>query len=170
MTFPQDRPLEGGDGTTKEADTTRAVIDTNSGLQHWFNLSDPGAEDALYESPARRGFPGADLGRMAAPDETTILHFRHLLETQDLCGGILDAVNSCLGRQGIRISTGTIVATIAATPTSTKNSKQERDTQMHPPGKVTSIILTPKRTSASNPREALCTRCVLRLLRCVTSI
>jgi hypothetical protein len=23
-------------------------------LQHWFNLSDPGAEDALYESPAKR--------------------------------------------------------------------------------------------------------------------
>jgi hypothetical protein len=68
-------------------------------LQHWFNLSDPGAEDALYESPALRGFAGVDLGRMAAPDETTILNFRHLLETQDLCGGILDVVNLCLGRQ-----------------------------------------------------------------------
>jgi transposase, IS5 family len=101
-------------------------------LQHWFNLSDPGAEDALYESPVLRGFAGVDLGRMAAPDETTILNFRHLLETQDLCGGILDVVNLCLDRQGIRISTGTIVdATIIAAPTSTKNSKQERDPQMH---------------------------------------
>ena len=101
-------------------------------LQHWFNLSDPGAEDALYESPALRGFAGVDLGRMAAPDETTILNFRHLLETHDLCGGILDVVNLCLERQGIRISTGTIVdATIIAAPTSTKNSKQERDPQMH---------------------------------------
>jgi IS5 family transposase len=26
-------------------------------LQHWFNLSDPGAEDALYESPVLRVFP-----------------------------------------------------------------------------------------------------------------
>ena len=42
-------------------------------LQQWFNLSDPGAEDALYESPVLRGFAGVDLGRVAAPDETTIL-------------------------------------------------------------------------------------------------
>ena len=101
-------------------------------LQHWFHLSDPGAEDALYESPALRGFAGVDLGRMAAPDETTILNFRHLLETRDLCGGILDVVNLCLDRQGIRIATGTIVdATIIAAPSSTKNSKKERDPQMH---------------------------------------
>jgi len=32
-------------------------------LQHWFNLSDPGVEDALYESPALRRFAGVDLGR-----------------------------------------------------------------------------------------------------------
>jgi len=31
-------------------------------LQHWFNLSDPGVEDALYESPALRRFAGVDLG------------------------------------------------------------------------------------------------------------
>ena len=48
-------------------------------LQHWFNLSDPSAEDARYESPVPRGFAGIDLGRAAAPDETTILNFRHPL-------------------------------------------------------------------------------------------
>ena len=101
-------------------------------LQHWFNLSDPGAEDALYDSPALRGFAGVDLGRAAAPDESTILSFRHLLEQHDLCGKILDAVNLYLDRKGIRISTGTIVdATIIAAPSSTKNSKKERDPQMH---------------------------------------
>ncbi len=31
-------------------------------LQQWFNLSDPGAEEALYESPALRRFAGVDLG------------------------------------------------------------------------------------------------------------
>ena len=62
-------------------------------LQHWFNLSDPGAEDALYDSPALRGFAGVDLGRAAAPDESTILNFRHLLEKHELCGKILDVVN-----------------------------------------------------------------------------
>jgi IS5 family transposase len=60
-------------------------------LQHWFNLSDPAAEEALYDSAALRRFAGVDLGRAAAPDETTILNFRHLLERQDLCGAMLDA-------------------------------------------------------------------------------
>jgi IS5 family transposase len=39
-------------------------------LQHWFSLSDPAAEDALYDSPALRRFVGVDLGRAAAPDES----------------------------------------------------------------------------------------------------
>jgi IS5 family transposase len=79
-----------------------------------------------------RGFAGVDLGRAAAPDETTILNFRHLLEAHDLCGKILDTVNLYLDRKGIRISTGTIVdATIIAAPSSTKNEKKKRDPQMH---------------------------------------
>ena len=101
-------------------------------LQHWFNLSDPGAEDALYESPVLRGFAGVDLGRSAAPDESTILNFRHLLEEHDLCGQIFDAVNLYLAGKGVRISTGTIVdATIISAPSSTKNEKKERDPEMH---------------------------------------
>ena len=78
-------------------------------LQHWFNLSDPAVEDALYESPVLRRFAGIDLGRAPAPDETTILNFRHLLEAHDLCGEMLDAVNRYLEGCGIRITTGTIV-------------------------------------------------------------
>jgi IS5 family transposase len=101
-------------------------------LQQWFNLSDPGAEDALYESPVLRRFAGVDLGRAAAPDETTILRFRRILEQHELCGQILDTVNHYLGSKGLRISTGTIVdATIIAAPSSTKNSKKERDPEMH---------------------------------------
>jgi len=41
-------------------------------LQHWFALSDPGAEEALYDSRAMRRFVGIDLGREPVPDETTI--------------------------------------------------------------------------------------------------
>jgi len=62
-------------------------------VQQWFNLSDPGVEDALYDSPALRRFVGVDLGVAAAPDETTILRFRHLLEEHDL-GGRRDAGRS----------------------------------------------------------------------------
>ena len=101
-------------------------------LQHWFNLSDPGAEEALYDSPALRRFAGVDLGRAPAPDETTILNFRHLLERHELCGAMLDAVNHYLESKGIRIGTGTIVdATIIHAPSSTKNATGKRDPEMH---------------------------------------
>ena len=101
-------------------------------LQHWFNLSDPGAEEGLYDSPALRRFAGVDLGRAAAPDETTILNFRHLLERHALCGAMLDAVNHYLEDRGMRIGTGTIVdATIIHAPSSTKNATGTRDPEMH---------------------------------------
>jgi IS5 family transposase len=101
-------------------------------LQQWFNLSDPGAEDALYESPVLRHFVGIDLGRAPVPDESTILQFRHLLERHELGGAMLKAVNQYLESRGIRITTGTIVdATIIHAPSSTKNRSGERDPEMH---------------------------------------
>jgi transposase, IS5 family len=101
-------------------------------LQQWFNLSDPGMEEAFYESPVLRRFAGVDLGRAAAPDETTILRFRHLLEEHALGVAILVTVNQYLDARGIRITTGTIVdATIIHAPSSTKNSSGERDPDMH---------------------------------------
>ena len=100
-------------------------------LQQWFNLSDPGMEEAFYESPVLRRFAGVDLGAAAAPDETTILRFRHLLELHELCGEMLDTVNLYLASKGI--STGAIVdATIISAPSSTKNSTGQRDPEMHP--------------------------------------
>jgi IS30 family transposase len=53
-----------------------------------------------------------------------------LLEKHDLCGKSLDEVNLYLDRNGIRISTGTIVDATIVAP-SAKNSKKERDPQMH---------------------------------------
>jgi len=101
-------------------------------VQQWFNLSDPGVEEALYESPVLQRFVGVDLGAAAAPDETTICRFRHLLEKHDLCGMMLDAVNIHLEAKGIKIATGTIVdATIIHAPSSTKNASGERDPEMH---------------------------------------
>ena len=86
-------------------------------VQQWFNLSDPGVEEALYDSAALRRFVGVDLGRAPAPDETSVCRFRHLLETHDLGGAVLDAVNHHLASKGIRITTGTIVdATIIHAP------------------------------------------------------
>ena len=101
-------------------------------LQQWFNLSDPQAEDCIYDSAAMRGFTGVDLGREAAPDETTICKFRHLIEAHDLGGEILQAVNDHLQAKGVKIGTGTIMdATIISAPSSTKNADGERDPEMH---------------------------------------
>jgi IS5 family transposase len=101
-------------------------------MQQWFNLSDPGVEEAFYESATLRRFAGVDLGVAPAPDETTVLRFRHLLEKHDLCGAMLETVNLHLEAKGIRIATGTIVdATIIHAPSSTKNEKKERDPAMH---------------------------------------
>lgn len=101
-------------------------------LQQWFNLSDPALEEALYDSAAMRAFAGIDLGSEAAPDETTVCKFRHLLERNKLGKELLRAVNRHLHEQGIKISRGTIVdATIISAPSSTKNRKKERDPEMH---------------------------------------
>ncbi len=86
----------------------------------------------MYESWAVRRFVGVDLGIAPAPDETTVLRFRHLLEKHDLGGLMLEVVNVHLEAKGIKIQTGTIVdATIIHAPCSTKNEKKERDPEMH---------------------------------------
>jgi IS5 family transposase len=101
-------------------------------LQLWFNLSDPAVEEALYDSAAMRGFVGIDLGVEAAPDETTVCKFRHLLERNKLGKVLLKAVNEYLRENGIKVSNGTIVdATIISAPSSTKNKDGERDPEMH---------------------------------------
>lgn len=101
-------------------------------LQLWFNLSDPAVEEALYDSVAMRSFVGIDLGQEAAPDETTVCKFRHLLERHQLGKALLKQVNEYLRKNGIKISNGTIVdATIISAPSSTKNRDGERDPEMH---------------------------------------
>lgn len=97
-----------------------------------FNLSDPGVEELLYESAPVRRLVAVYLGIAPAPDETTILRFRYLLEKHELGGLMLEAVNIHLEAQSIRIGTATIVAaTIIAAPSSTKNASGERDPEMH---------------------------------------
>lgn len=100
-------------------------------LQHWFNLSDPAVEEALYDSRAMRRFVGIDLGREPAPDETTVCNFRHLLEAHNLGDQLFALINAYLQENGLKVSTGTIVdATIIDAPSSTKNKDGERDPEM----------------------------------------
>jgi len=100
-------------------------------LQQWYNLSDPGAEEALYDIQSMRTFCGLELGRDAIPDETTILNFRHLLERHALTKAIFAAVAEHLEAKGEMLRGGTIVdATLIAASPSTKNKQQKRDPEM----------------------------------------
>ena len=101
-------------------------------MQNWFNLSDPAAEDALYDSESMRRFAGIELVEDAIPDESTILRFRHLLERHRLTEAIFAEVRSLLEGKRLLLKSGTIVdATIIAAPPSTKNAEQARDPEMH---------------------------------------
>jgi IS5 family transposase len=100
-------------------------------LQQWFNLSDPGAEEALHDSRAMAQFVGLTPGLDTIPDETTICKFRHLLEAHDLPAKMFAAVGALLQAKGLFVRSGTIVdATIVDAPSSTKNATRERDPEM----------------------------------------
>jgi transposase, IS5 family len=100
-------------------------------LQHWFDLSDPAAEDAIYDSESMRRFVGIELGEDRVPDESSILRFRHLLEEHDLTKAIFAEIGSLLDEKGLLLKQGTIVdATIISAPSSTKNRSGSRDPEM----------------------------------------
>lgn len=100
-------------------------------LQQWFNLSDPSAEDSLYDIESMRRFAGIELGDNAVPDETTILNFRRLLERYQLTEAIFKTVNRLLSDQHLLLKSGTLVdATIISAPSSTKNETRTRDPEM----------------------------------------
>ena len=100
-------------------------------MQQWFNLSDPAAEDALYDSESMRRFAGIELVDDAVPDESTILRFRHLLEQHKLTERIFALVRGLLEQKRLLLKSGTIVdATIIEAPPSTKNEAKARDPEM----------------------------------------
>ena len=101
-------------------------------LQQWYALADEALEDALYDSQALQSFARIDLAAEGVPDATTLLKFRRLLETHDLCKGLFTAINADLTARGLLLREGTLVdATLIAAPSSTKNQARQRDTEMH---------------------------------------
>ena len=100
-------------------------------LQQWFELSDLGLEEALFDIPLYREFAHLD-SNARLPDESTILRFRHRLEKHKLAEQILATVNDLLAAQGLLLKAGTAVdATLIAAPSSTKNKDRKRDPEMH---------------------------------------
>ena len=98
-------------------------------VQLFYNLSDPGMEDLLYEVESVRRFAGLRLSG-PLPDETDP-------ELPPPAGdaGLGDGVvrgDQCAFGVGHRLKTGTIVdASIIDAPSSTKNRRGERDPEMH---------------------------------------
>jgi len=108
----------------------------------WFNLSDPAAEEALYDMESMRRFVGIDLGNEPVPDETTICKFRHLLEAHDLGEKLFESVSLHLQAKELQMSEGTIMdATIISAPSSTKNTTKTRDPEMHAYQKRQPVVL-----------------------------
>lgn len=100
-------------------------------LQLFYNLSDPMMEDSLYEIESMRRFAKLRLSDRI-PDETTILNFRHLLESHGLGRKLLEEINRHLASKGCTLREGTIVdATLISAPSSTKNEDKARDPEMH---------------------------------------
>jgi hypothetical protein len=116
-------------------------------MQNWFNLSDPQAEDSLYDIESMRRFAGIELLGHDISDETTILRFRHLLEQHRLTEQIFAEIRSLLEEKRLLLKSGTIVdATIIAAPPSTKNEQGARDWEMRQTKKGWATALRTVRT------------------------
>lgn len=100
-------------------------------MQLFYNLSDPAMEDTLYEIESMCNFSGLTLSG-PIPDETTILNFLHLLESNQLSTALFEEINKHFAGNGLAQREGTIAdATIISAPTSTKNKKKECAPEMH---------------------------------------
>ena len=78
-------------------------------LQNWFNLSDVGVEDAIYESYCMRKFMGLDFMMESVPDATTLLKFKHFLEENGIGKIIFDDIKKALDYAGLIMHRGSIV-------------------------------------------------------------
>jgi len=79
-----------------------------------------------------REFAQLPTGVARLPDESTVLRFRHLLETHGLATKILATVNDTLSARGPLLKSGSVVdATLISAPSSTKNATGTRDPEMH---------------------------------------
>lgn len=84
-------------------------------IQQWYGLADEAVEDAIYDSQALRQFLSIDLSQHSVSDATTLMGFRHLLETHNLTQSLLVEINMMLIERGLLMSKGTLVdATLIA--------------------------------------------------------
>lgn len=101
-------------------------------IQVWFNLSDEGVEDAIYDSNAFRKFMKIDFISEQVPDATTLLKFCHMIEKNHLGEEFFKAINHVMEATEHVMHGGAIVdATIINAPSSIKNAEKKRGPEMH---------------------------------------
>ena len=101
-------------------------------LQNWYNFSDVATEESIYNIVPMKDFMKLDFFRDSVPDATTLLHFRRLLEKNNLCEKMFNRINKIMEENGKLLHEGTVVdASIIEAPTSTKNKDGKRDEEMH---------------------------------------
>lgn len=94
-------------------------------IQNFYNLSDPGCEEAVNDSFSFRRFCGLGLADQV-PDETTLVRFRQRLIKHKLHEKLLQIVNDCLSQNGLMVRRVTLIdATLieAATKSPSKGDK-----------------------------------------------
>lgn len=77
-------------------------------LQQWYELSDPGLEEALSDRLSFRRFVGLSLSE-AVPDHSTLSRFRKLLCDEGLSGQIMSEINRQLEARGLVLKRGTLI-------------------------------------------------------------
>lgn len=77
-------------------------------IQHFYNLSDPGCEEAINDSLSFRNFCGLGFADQV-PDETTLVRFRKRLIEGNLHNRLLALINSCLEKHGLMVRKVTLV-------------------------------------------------------------
>jgi transposase, IS5 family len=83
-------------------------------LQQWYQLSDPGLEEALLDRLSFRRFVGLRLEE-AVPDHSTLSRFRAQLAARALSERLFKAINAQLEAKGLILKRGTILdATVVA--------------------------------------------------------
>jgi IS5 family transposase len=100
-------------------------------LQRWYDLSDEGLEEALFNRLDFQAFCGLSLGD-DAPDHSTLWRFRQRLVELDLSGPLFDELQRQLEGRGVLVKQGTLIdATLvkaaARRPTVKEGKTSRRD-------------------------------------------
>ena len=77
-------------------------------IQRWYDLSDPGLEEAMYDRLSFLKFSGFSF-ESSIPDETTICRFRNDLTRRGLYRKLLDQINEQLEKAGLIVRKGAAI-------------------------------------------------------------